>query len=444
MPTVIRQLRTRNRSQRTSVDQLPHMLASHLIFGHQLMLPVPDIDRTRYLLSLGANPLASNGSMMTAPGVARRLKALRDARRPAGRDRPAPHRDRGASPTRTTSSGPAPTRVPARADPHACSPRASRGPARLADGLDGLARSRGSRAPSPPERVAGDTGDRRGRASARIAREFAARRRPPATDASASRTQQFGGAGQWLINVLNVVTGNLDRPGGTMFTAAGGGPVRCRAPRRAATSAAGRAGCAGCPSSAASCPVACWPRRSRRRATGQIRALVTIAGNPVLSTPNGRSSTRRSARSTSWSRRPVPQRDHPARARDPAADAAARAGPLRPGVPPLAVRNTARWNDAVLRRPPEARHDWEIFLDLGARACYAVRRRSRRKVDRVGAVAAVAEAGRRPGPADRAVPAVRCGKLRKSPHGIDLGPLQPRTARRPAQQAEADRPRASG
>ena len=77
MPSVVRLLRTRQRFSATSVDQLPHMLASHLLYGHQLMVPVADIDRTAYLLMLGANPLASNGSMMTAPGFGRRLREVR-------------------------------------------------------------------------------------------------------------------------------------------------------------------------------------------------------------------------------------------------------------------------------------------------------------------------------------------------------------------------------
>ena len=72
LPTMVRQLRTRNRFSATSIDQLPHMLASYLLYGHQLMIAVPDIDRTSYLLMLGANPLASNGSMMTAPGFGAR------------------------------------------------------------------------------------------------------------------------------------------------------------------------------------------------------------------------------------------------------------------------------------------------------------------------------------------------------------------------------------
>ena len=60
-PGLLRALRTRNSYSATSVDQLPHQLLAHLMFGHQLLLPIPDIDRTDYFLVLGANPLASNG-----------------------------------------------------------------------------------------------------------------------------------------------------------------------------------------------------------------------------------------------------------------------------------------------------------------------------------------------------------------------------------------------
>src|SRR6185503_3772867 len=76
-PGFIRSLHTRNRFSATSVDQLAHHLAAYFMFGHQLLLPVPDIDRTKFLLMLGANPAVSNGSMMTAPGLPQRLKDIR-------------------------------------------------------------------------------------------------------------------------------------------------------------------------------------------------------------------------------------------------------------------------------------------------------------------------------------------------------------------------------
>src|SRR5262249_23541528 len=78
LPGFIRSLRTRNRFSATSVDQLAHHVAAYLMFGHQLLLPVPDLDRTHLFLILGANPAVSNGSMMTAPGMPRRLQEIRE------------------------------------------------------------------------------------------------------------------------------------------------------------------------------------------------------------------------------------------------------------------------------------------------------------------------------------------------------------------------------
>ena len=77
IPLLSKALGGRSRFSATSVDQLPQMLAALEMFGHQLLFPVPDVDRTDFLLVLGANPIVSNGSLMTAPGIAHRLSALR-------------------------------------------------------------------------------------------------------------------------------------------------------------------------------------------------------------------------------------------------------------------------------------------------------------------------------------------------------------------------------
>ena len=74
---LFRHIRTRNRFSATSVDQLPHHLVSLWCFGHMLLHPIPDVDRTHYFLMLGANPLASNGSIWTVPDVRQRLKDLK-------------------------------------------------------------------------------------------------------------------------------------------------------------------------------------------------------------------------------------------------------------------------------------------------------------------------------------------------------------------------------
>ena len=73
---LFRHIRTRNRFSATSVDQLPHHLVSLWLFGHKLMFPIPDIDRTDYFLMIWANPVASNGSIWTVPDVRKRIKSL--------------------------------------------------------------------------------------------------------------------------------------------------------------------------------------------------------------------------------------------------------------------------------------------------------------------------------------------------------------------------------
>ena len=73
-----RALRTKNVYSASSADQLPQMLAAFRMFGHLALIPVPDLERTDYFLVFGANPVVSNGSLMTAPGMKSRLLAIRN------------------------------------------------------------------------------------------------------------------------------------------------------------------------------------------------------------------------------------------------------------------------------------------------------------------------------------------------------------------------------
>ena len=193
--------------------------------------------------------------------------------------------------------------------------------------------------------------------------------------------------------------------------------ARARARSSAATSRAGRAACAGCPSSAASCRSRRSPRRSRRRATGQIRALVTSAGNPVLSTPNGAAARARArgARLHGLDRS-LPQRDHAPRARHPAAELRrSSASTTTSRFYALAVRNVAKLLAAgVRRRRPDERHDWEICLELALAPARARRRAAARALAwlRARAAAARPAARARPAAAARAARARRSRKLR--------------------------------
>ena len=416
LPTMVRQLRTRNRFSATSIDQLPHMLASYLLYGHQLMIAVPDIDRTSYLLMLGANPLASNGSMMTAPGFGKRLKEVRK---------------RGGKvvvvdPRRTETAAVSDEHHFVRPGTDAAFLLAlihqviSDGHARVAAYVDGLAAVEAAVEKWTPERAAEITGIPAD-AIRRIASEFATAERAACYGRVGVSTQQFGAVCQWAIQVLNIITGNLDRPGGTMF------------PRPAVNALLGlgrghvgawKSRVRGLPEFGGELPVSTMAEEILTPGEGQIRAMVTVAGNPVLSTPDGRRLDE-ALGSLEFMVAVDPYINETTRHAD----------VILPPAPPLerdhydvifhqlAVRNTARWNDAVLPKPASARHDWEIFRDLGLAL---VRRTpwSRRRVQTTARLRLsprrIVDAGLRIGPYRLSV-----GKLRRSPGGIDLGPLQP-------------------
>ncbi|MGH7436459.1 MAG: molybdopterin-dependent oxidoreductase, partial [Polyangiaceae bacterium] len=77
-PNFLGLLKTRNRYSATSVDQLPHQLVTYLMYGHQNLVPVPDVDRTDYMLIVGGNPVVSNGSLASMPAAERRLRAIKE------------------------------------------------------------------------------------------------------------------------------------------------------------------------------------------------------------------------------------------------------------------------------------------------------------------------------------------------------------------------------
>ena len=281
---MVKSLRTRNRFSATSVDQLPHQLVAHLLYGHQLLLPIPDIDRTSYFLVFGANPMASNGSLMTVPDFPNRLRELKAARRQDGRVRPAPHRDRQGRRPSTTSSGPGTDAVRAAGD----AARAVRGGAHPPAGVRrraGRGRRRGRRSsrPSWPSGSSGVPADE----IRRITREYAAADGAAAYGRIGVSTHGFGTVCQWAVQLLNLLTGNLDRVGGTMFTppaidAVGRRPHRQGPPRRLAQPGPRPPG-----ERRRAAGVGRFARRSRPPATARSGRCSTLAGNPVLSTPDG-------------------------------------------------------------------------------------------------------------------------------------------------------------
>ncbi|APA94892.1 Nitrate reductase [Nocardia seriolae] len=278
VPLLIRALGSRSLFSASTADQMPKQVSSGLMFGDPLTVAVPDLDRTDYLLMLGANPLESNGSLCTAPDFPGRLKALRQR---GGRLVVDPRR----------------TRTAKLADEHLFVRPGS--DAYLLFGIvhtlfaedlvdirvevNGLDEVRAAAAEFTPELVA----QRSGVPAAtivRIARELAAAPSAAVYARIGTCTAEFGTLTQWLVDVVNVLTGNLDSPGGAMFaTGAALGIVRSRPFRTARWGSRVR----GLPEAMGELPVATLADEILTPGEGQIRAMVTVAGNPVLSAPSG-------------------------------------------------------------------------------------------------------------------------------------------------------------
>ncbi|MFF3948744.1 molybdopterin oxidoreductase family protein [Streptomyces sp. NPDC001902] len=285
-PTVIRALGTRALFSASTLDQMPKQAACGHLYGDALAVPVPDLDRTDHLVVIGGNPLVSNGSLATAADFPGKLKALRR---------------RGG---RLTVIDPKRTRTAERADLH-IAPRPGTDAALLfavvhvlfEEGLTGLGHLEGHvtgvdevRALArdfTPEAVAPYC-DVPAELIRSLARDLAAAPSAAVYGRLGSTAVRFGTLASWLIDVLNILTGNLDRPGGAMFPL----PATARAPRpagpgRGFTTGRWHSRVSGHPEVASELPAAALAEEIDTPGDGQLRALVTIAGNPVLSAPDG-------------------------------------------------------------------------------------------------------------------------------------------------------------
>jgi len=416
-----------SRFSATSADQLPQMLASYEMLGHQALLPVPDLERTKHLLVVGGNPVVSNGSIMTAPGMKRRIEEIRA---------------RGG---RVIVVDPRRTETARIADEHHFVVPGSDALLLLAmidtlftegltkpervglavRGLDELARA--ARRFSA-ERVEAAVGISSGTIR-RLAREHAAADGAACYARMGACTQEFGSLASWLAVALDVVTGNLDRPGGKMFPTPAVDLAKLTARIKMRGSFARfRSRVRGLPEFGGELPVAALAEEITTPGKNRIRGLVTMAGNPVSSAPNGaaldaalpkldfmvsvdlyRNETTRHADLI------LPpafglERDH-----------------YDMVLYAFAVRNVARYTEALFPPRGSAREDFDILTDL------ALRILQNRKGFKTLPQQATLRLARALGPRNIVDVLLRTGPhklsvkaLLATPHGRDLGALEPR------------------
>ncbi|HYK22409.1 MAG TPA: molybdopterin-dependent oxidoreductase, partial [Pyrinomonadaceae bacterium] len=363
----IRSLHTRNRFSATSVDQLAHHLAGYLMFGHQLLLPIPDVDRTNFFLILGANPAVSNGSIMTAPGIPRRLEEIRRRGGKVVLIDPR-YNETARLADRHLFIRPGTDVLLLLALLHVVFDEGLTRPEPWVAFTKGVETVADVVAQFPPERVASTTGIDASQIR-ELAREFASAESAVCYGRIGVSTQEFGAVCQWLINVLNIVTGNLDRPGGAMFTLPAFDPIS--APKSLAPQgsfARWHSRVRKLPEFAGELPVVTLAEEILTEGPGQVKALVTFAGNPVLSTPNGRELDRALAElefmvsidfyvneTTRHAHIILPPTSSLERAHYDLA------------FHVLAVRNTTKFSPALFQPDNDTRADWEILLELQTR-----------------------------------------------------------------------------
>ncbi|MBQ48144.1 MAG: dehydrogenase [Zetaproteobacteria bacterium] len=423
VPLFLRSLGTKNRFSATSVDQLPHMLVAQLMFGHQFLIPIADVDRTDYMLILGANPVVSNGSLLSAAGLSSKLKHIKD---------------RGG---KIVVIDPRYTETASLASQHFFIK-----PGMDAYFLAGIVKillgqnfSRGKCSPHSWSNleelqvsfneIALDQLANISGISIEVMEQVSSELLDAKTSICYGRmgvsTQQHGTICHWLINLINLLTGNFDQPGGVMFTH----------PAYDIVNLMNKAGVKGrfakyktrvrkLPDFDGEFPVSTLLDEIITPGDGQIKGLITVAGNPVLSVPNGTELEKAMKQldlyvavdfylneTTKYADYILPptsplERDH--------YDIVFNA---------LAIRNTVRYSQPVFAAPKGSLADWQILLELWKRLASTPAQRYQRsliyKLAKIIKPKGLLDLGLRRGPYKLSLK-----KIGRQVGGVDLGPLR--------------------
>ena len=415
-------IKTRSRFSATSIDQLPHHIVSMHLFGHMLRIPVPDVNRTHYMLIIGGNPLASNGSIMTAPNMRQKLKDIKardgkvvviDPRRTETADIASEHHFiRPATDVLFLLAMLNEIYAQGYADKAQANNRAAALTpelARLADFAKDYS----------AESVADITGINADEIK-QLVKEFCEAKSAVCYGRMGVSVQEFGLLSQYLIMVINIVTGRLDEVGGLMFPNPAVDVVNNSGPgylgkRHSRVS--------NLPDFNGDYPVVAMGDEMLVEGEGKLKGFMTVAGNPVLSTPNGEKLDKAFA-----------NLDFMVAIDYFVTETSRHAHIILPPVSPLerdhydvtfnnfAVHNVAKYSKALFAKKKSAKHDWQIYLELAKRLDKKapLATKIERRLVRTLGPKFMLDQGLRRGP----YAGMTLNKLKNNPHGLDLGTLK--------------------
>lgn len=441
-PYFYRALKSHNRYSATSVDQLPHHIVCRRLFGHISQIPIPDIDHTQHFMIIGGNPLASNGSIMTVPNVKKRLKAIQkrggkviviDPKRSETADISCEHH----------FIRPGSDVLLLLAMLHVLFEKQLHKMDAILPYAEEIKEVENYVKDYSPQKVSEATGISASHIT-QLVTDFCDADSAVCYGRMGASVQAFGTLTQYLIMLFNMLTGNLDKRGGMMFTqpAADVLPVSGKGSMGGFTSRV-----RGLPAFAGEYPVACLAEEILTPGEGQIKAMVIGAGNPVVTTPNAEQLDKAFS-----------ELDFMVAVDFYVTETSRHADVILPPVTALerdhydivfhnfAVRNFATYSEAVVEIDEDQLTDWQIYLSLAERldalngkntAHYAALWDKQPK----GVVDDLLKAGLyggKPRSADEEafaysnstadespVRGLSLETLKAHPHGIDLGPLQP-------------------
>lgn len=417
-----RAVKTKNHFSATSLDQLPHQLTSHAMYGHQFLIPIPDIDRTDLMVIMGGNPLASNGSIMTMPNAPKKLKDLQarggklvviDPRRSETAEIASQHLFVKPGKDAYVLMAVIKTLFDEKLiklghlENHL-------------DNLDVVEKSTQNFTLELAEQQSGiSAADIK-----QLAIDLATTERSVLYGRMGVSVQEFGALCQWAIQIINILIGSLDVEGGALATSPAFAYVK------KGTSGGGhfnlfQSRVSGLPEFGGELPAVTLAEEILTPGEGQIKAMVTIAGNPVISSTNS-DDIDKAFESLDF----FVAFDFYINATTRHADI------ILPPTSPLehdhydiaffrlAVRNSTRYNPAVFSANDDAMHDWEIFNAVSAKVS-ELKNKEFRPLPAPDLLVAYGIENDIYGQKQNPEMALTMDKIKAAPHGIDLGPLLP-------------------